>query len=178
MHVGLKRGTVKLASRHRAWRRLFLAERRALKRAFGKTILGIEHIGSTAIPGVPAKPIIDIAVGVTSLLVAKRMKRTFTRLGYEYRGKRGVSGREFFVRGPEERRTHYVHVVVYGGRQWQRLVGFRDALRTDRKAALRYTLLKRTLAKRFAQNRPAYTRGKAKLIAGALKRWAVNHDAH
>ena len=98
----------------------------------------IEHVGSTAIPGVPAKPIIDTAVGVKTLATAQRMKRIFTRLGYEYRGKQGARGRELFVKGPEHRRTHHAHVTRYESTFWHDHLLFRDYLRAHKGAARQY----------------------------------------
>lgn len=169
MSVGLKRGTVKLSSRHKAWHQLFLSERRRLQRAFGKVILDIEHIGSTAIPDVPAKPIIDMAVGVRTLATAQRMTRTFARLGYEHRGKQGARGRELFVKGPEQRRTHHAHVTRYGSTFWRDHLHFRDYLRTQKRAAVQYTRLKRGLAAKHPNSRRDYTKGKAKFIAKIIQ---------
>jgi GrpB-like predicted nucleotidyltransferase (UPF0157 family) len=168
--LGLKRGTVKLVPHDPGWATLFEYERQLLEDAFGDTIIAIEHVGSTAITGIPAKPIIDINVGVESLDTARGMKDVFARLGYEHRpfvpgrSAEGLDAQELYVRGPEECRTHHVHVTVYGGGYWNKDILFRDYLREHPECAHEYADLKVCLAHKYANDRGSYSKNKAEFI--------------
>lgn len=173
--IGLKRGTVKLVPHNPKWAEFFEEEKQLLKRIFGDTILAIEHIGSTAIPGMSAKPIIDINVGVESLDVARGMKEKFEKLGYEYRPfvpgktKSDLKWQELYVKGPEAKRTHYIHVTVYGNNYWENDLLFRDYLRKNPTRAKQYAELKETLAKKHADDRRIYTKSKEQFINKTLE---------
>ena len=172
--IGLKRGTIKLFPYNPKWEKLFEKEKQLLKKTFGDTIIGIEHIGSTAIPGVPAKPIIDIDVGVESLEIARSMKKQFEKLGYCHRPftpkktKEGLKWEELYAKGPEANRTHYVHVTVYENNYWKNDLLFRDYIRKNSVRAGQYTKLKEKLAKKYHNNREAYTRNKEQFINDTL----------
>ncbi|MEX2033393.1 MAG: GrpB family protein [Candidatus Colwellbacteria bacterium] len=174
--VGLKRGTVKLVPHNKKWTGIFEKEKKLFQKTFGDTIIAIEHIGSTAIPGIPAKPVIDMNVGVKSLQVARRMKGKLEEIGYEHRPfvpdhtKSDLKWQELYVKGPEARRTHYVHVSVYGGNYWKNDLLFRDYLRKHPIVAKQYANLKRGLAKDFADDRGSYTATKEKFIRDLLKK--------
>jgi GrpB-like predicted nucleotidyltransferase (UPF0157 family) len=173
--IGLKRGTVRLVSHDPGWAALYAEESELLISTFGDVILAIEHVGSTAIPGIPAKPIIDIDIGVESLDVAQAMKDRFSRIGYEHRpyvpGKSfgDMAEQELYVRGSEESRTHYVHVTVYGSDYWNRALLFRDYLRQNACRAQEYAALKTRLAQENPEDRSAYTRGKGDFISETLE---------
>lgn len=173
--IGLKRGTVKLVPHNPKWEKLFEKEKQLLKKTFGDIILAVEHIGSTAIPGIPAKPIIDINIGVESLDVARNIKEKFEKLGYEHRpfvpGKTKVDlkWQELYVKGPEAKRTHYVHVTVFGGSYWKNDLLFRDFLRKNPERAKQYAELKKQLAEKYADNRETYTKNKEQFISKTLE---------
>ena len=173
--IGLKRGTVKLVPHNSKWAELFEEEKQILKKTFGDTILAIEHIGSTAVPGIPAKPIIDINVGVESLDVAQSMKEKFEKLGYEHRPfvpgktKDDLKWQELYVKGPEARRTHYVHVTVLGNNHWENDLLFRDYLRKNPERAKQYAELKEQLAQNYADDRGTYTKNKGQFINATLE---------
>ncbi|MER3495147.1 MAG: GrpB family protein [Mastigocladus sp. ERB_26_2] len=129
-------------------------------------VVEIEHIGSTAIPGLAAKPVIDIMVGVRSLEDAKQAIPVLEALDYVYWRDDPRSGRMFFVKGMPpygKRRTHHIHIVEAYGEFWQRKL-FRDYLRIHPEEAKRYEALKRDLAARFPTDREAYTNGKSEYI--------------
>jgi len=109
---------------------------------FDGQALGIEHIGSTAVPGLCAKPIVDVLVGLRALELSDEQVAAMGTLGYEYLGEFGIPGRLFFRKAP---RTHHVHVVEHGGEHWDRQLVFRDALRTDAEERQRYDAFKRRL---------------------------------
>ena len=173
--IGLRRGIVRLVPYNPKWAELFEKEKDLLKKNFGDTILAIEHIGSTAIPSIPAKPIIDINIGVESLDVARSMKKKFEKLGYEHRPfvpgktKDDLKWQELYVKGPEAKRTHHVHVTVLGNNYWKNDLLFRDYLQKNANRAKQYTELKQMLAERHADDRGTYTKNKEQFINETLE---------
>ena len=132
-------------------------------------LVGIEHVGSTAIPGLAAKPVIDIVVSVTSLADDEAKISALSALGYDCRGENGIPGRLFFRKGLVEfKRTHHLHLVEVGHEQWVSMLAFRDYLRSHPGDAQRYESLKRALAEKFRDNRRAYTNGKAEFVHAVL----------
>lgn len=167
--IGLKRGTVKLATNHDEWKELFKYERKMLNKIFDNHIK-IEHIGSTAIPEVLAKPIIDIAVGYSR---EDQEEMIFDKLrsgGYEDMGERGRVGRRFFAKGPDNNRTHYLHVTRMGSDCWNEQILFRDLLKQNKEARDAYNRMKTKLAKEFANDREQYTKRKSEFIKKILRR--------
>jgi GrpB-like predicted nucleotidyltransferase (UPF0157 family) len=132
-----------------SWAAKFEAERPQLAEVFDGRVVAIEHIGSTSVPGLCAKPIVDILVGLRELKLTDAEIDAMERLGYEYLGEFGLPGRLYFRKG--EPRTHHVHVVAHGGEHWDRHLAFRDTLRSDPEERRRYDELKRRLA---AQGHP------------------------
>jgi GrpB-like predicted nucleotidyltransferase (UPF0157 family) len=130
--------TVVLVPYDEAWPSLFVEERVRIERALGSWVEAIEHVGSTAVPGLTAKPILDIMVGVSSLRDAKRCIGPLEQLGYEYRGEAGVPGRLFFRKGNPK--THHLHVTEIGSEFWERHPVFRDYLRAHPETARNYAL--------------------------------------
>lgn len=141
---------------------LFAEEAERLHSALGVLACGIEHYGSTSVPGLAAKPILDILVGGLQATDPGPYVAALTPLGYEYAAGAGVPEHLVFGRGLA--RTHLVHVVRHGGPAWQRGLRFRDALRTNPQLATAYLQLKRELASRYATDRSEYTAGKTVFI--------------
>lgn len=163
---------VELADYDPAWPALYAAEAARLREALPPGLIrAMEHFGSTAIPGMPAKPIIDILVAVPSIAEAREAAvRPMEALGYAFWAENPKRDRLFFVKGlppSAPRRTHHVHMCELGGEMWQRLV-FRDVLRADAEEAARYAALKRELAVRFREDREGYTEAKAGYVEGVL----------
>jgi GrpB-like predicted nucleotidyltransferase (UPF0157 family) len=150
------------------WHRQFAEEEARVREAVGGHVVAIEHVGSTAICGIAAKPIIDIAAAVREAADAGRCVRPLEKIGYEYRGEGGIAGRYYFVKG--EPRTHHLHMVELGSDFWRSHLTFRDYLRTHRGAAEEYERLKRELAVKHERDRGAYTEGKSMFIREVLKR--------
>lgn len=167
--LGLRRGTVRLTKYHPSWRKKFIKERERLTGALGLLAKKIEHVGSTAIPGMIAKPILDIEIGVPNVGRIASLKKRLLRLGYIGPRTRNRSN-IVFVKGPESRRTVYVHVVKYGGNVWRRDIAFREWLRSRPADAQRYKRLKQLLAKKFSLNRERYTKAKDQFIRSILKK--------
>jgi GrpB-like predicted nucleotidyltransferase (UPF0157 family) len=151
---------VELHEHDPAWAGLFADERRLLAGIFDGRAVAIEHIGSTSVPGLSAKPIVDVLVGLRELELGDEQIAAMKELGYEYLGEYGVPGRLFFRKRP---RTHHVHVVAHGGDHWVRQLTFRDALRNDPEERKRYEDVKRRLAAE-GHSRDAYTELKTPFI--------------
>ncbi len=168
MSLGLPRsGTVRLVPHSSAWAAEYWLERGRILAVLGVRIQAIEHVGSTAIPGIAAKPIIDIAIAVPTLDVVDALAPSMARIGYDYPGDIGIPGERIFGRGPELR-THLVHAVVANDSTWRNYLAFRDALRADAELAREYHLLKLALAKRYPEDRGSYTREKGAFIEKVL----------
>lgn len=134
---------VELVEHDPTWAELFERERTLLAPIFDGYAVGIEHIGSTAVPDLCAKPIVDVLVGVRELTLSREQVEAMEGLGYEFLGEHGLPGRLFFRKHP---RTHHVHVVEHAGEIWERQLTFRDALRSDAEERRRYEEFKRRLA--------------------------------
>ncbi len=152
-----------------AWAALFAAEAERLRAVLDPAqVLGIEHFGSTAVPGLAAKPIIDILIAVRSLAHAKAtMVEPIIALGYVYWADNPKTDRMFFVKGMPpygERRTHHVHITEREGEMWRRRLRFRDYLRANPDEARCYEALKRDLAARFPADREQYTDAKTEYV--------------
>jgi GrpB-like predicted nucleotidyltransferase (UPF0157 family) len=168
--IGLQRGTVKLVPHSPEWKSLFAEEERVLRASIGTFVMDIQHVGSTAVPGLEAKPIIDIAVAVQRLEDVEKCIEPLECLGYEYRADEGHPRRFVFAKGDPSRRTHYVHMVEWNSDSWKRLLRFRDYLCQHKEAAREYANLKRELARKSQGNRDLYTPGKAEFIESVLTR--------
>jgi GrpB-like predicted nucleotidyltransferase (UPF0157 family) len=145
------------------WPTLFAQERTRIKSALGSYALAIEHIGSTAVPGLPSKPIIDLLVGVPSLEEAKkRCIGPIEELGYIYIPEYAswIPGELFFRKGPPGPWTHHVHLMEPSYSRWEALLVFRDYLRAHPEAAQAYADLKRALANSSVDDIEAYRTGK------------------
>jgi GrpB-like predicted nucleotidyltransferase (UPF0157 family) len=167
--LGLIYGTVELAPSDPGWPEQFELLAGELRRALGPDAVAIEHVGSTAVEGLRAKPILDLAVGLAPEADADRVIETFERLGYDFRGDAGSQGGLVFVLDSiPMRRIAHVHAVRHGDEQWMRYLAFRDRLRSDPAARAGYERLKRALANRFPNDRRAYTDGKDAFVAALL----------
>ena len=122
------------------WPRLFEEEKGLILRQIGPQVLAIEHVGSTAVPGLASKPTLDILVGVRRLEDAKACVGPLADVGYEYvpEYEAEIPDRRYFHKGPAVARTHHLHMVEFGGAFWTRNLLFRDWLRTHPEDARRY----------------------------------------
>lgn len=171
--LGLERGTVRLVPHDPAWAALFAAEAGRLRAALGPALpLALEHMGSTAVPGLAAKPILDLLGGYPPGAPVERWVRALVRAGYTHRGEQGIPGREFFRRG--EPRAYHLHLAVRDGSFWREHLAFRDALRARPAVRDAYAALKLELARRHPRDREAYIEGKGafvrQVVAEALGR--------
>ena len=145
------------------WPGLFEEERRLVAAALGPGLVAVEHIGSTSVPGLAAKPVIDIMAGLERLELTAAQIDALERLGYEFLGDHGIPGRLYFRKGRP--RSHHIHAVVYGGPSWERHLALRDYLRAHADEARRYGELKQRVAADVGGHRGRYLRGKDAFVA-------------
>ncbi|MFD1673888.1 GrpB family protein [Alicyclobacillus fodiniaquatilis] len=144
------------------WSVMFEEEANSIQKIFGDEILEIHHIGSTSVPGLHAKPTIDIMPVVKKITLVDELTVEMISIGYEPKGENGMQGRRYFRKGGD-RRTHHVHFYEFGNPQIERHIVFRDYLRTHPKDAQRYGVLKQALAKQFTYDAASYVKGKEAL---------------
>jgi GrpB-like predicted nucleotidyltransferase (UPF0157 family) len=166
--LGLAKGTVRLAEPSAGWTDAYAAEAVRIRGALGELALDIQHVGSTAIPGIKAKPIVDIVVGLRQLADGVLCVEPMQAIGFEYVGVDIVPDDHIF--GKHQPRTHLAHFVEHRGWQWRRMTVFRDRLRAEPALAAEYEALKLALATRFPENRGAYTAAKTEFIDAVIAR--------
>ncbi len=149
------------------WPALYTAEERRILRAIGHVVVAVEHVGSTSVPGLGAKPIIDIMVGVRQLADAEVCIALLERIGYEYvpEYEALLPERRYFRKGTPVR-THHLHMVEQTSGFWARHILFRDHLRAHPEMARQYQDLKKELA--ATVERSAYTDAKTPFIESVL----------
>lgn len=164
------REPVRLAPYDPAWPAAFEAERERLRALFAPELRAIEHVGSTAIPGMPAKPIVDLLAGVESMAVADGLFERVLLHGYTTSRafNEMLADRRWFMRLLHGRRTHHLHLVVLGSPTWREHLLFRDRLRSNAVLAESYARLKLELAERFMHDREAYTDAKSEFVSSVL----------
>lgn len=167
--LGLKYGCVQLVPSHSQWAKAFLEEFSRLADALSGIACEIEHIGSTAVPGLAAKPIIDIAAGVPDDAWANVAISAIQAIGYEYRGDAGADGGHVLVRESTPLvRTHHVHVVRLVSSEWGAYLLFRDHLRQSDEAREAYSAEKQALSERYPNDHRAYTKAKDDIVRRLL----------
>jgi GrpB-like predicted nucleotidyltransferase (UPF0157 family) len=159
---------VRIAPYDPAWPERFEAERALLTPVLADWATGgIHHVGSTAVPGLDAKPIIDILVGVDGLDESRSALEPLSSVGYVYAPYR-TDEMHWLCKPHPSRRTHHLHLVPTDSKRFRQELAFRDRLRDGPDLAASYLRLKRALAATYANDREAYTNGKAEFIAAAL----------
>jgi GrpB-like predicted nucleotidyltransferase (UPF0157 family) len=147
------------------WREAFEVESKLVIDALGENVVAIHHIGSTAIPSIYAKPIIDLLVEVKDIIKVDEQSLAMDLLGYEVMGEFGISGRRFFLKNNQEGiRTHHIHIFEVGSAQGERHLAFRDYMIAHPEDAQRYSELKRKLAREHPKNIDGYMDGKSSFI--------------
>ena len=154
-----------------AWMRVFEQERDRLQSLLPGTFLAIEHIGSTAVAGLVAKPIVDLLAAVESLDDVDALIDRLCENGYttsrEFNAT--ISDRKWLMRWRDGHRTHHLHLVVADSSPWRDRLAFRDALRGDPALAQRYAALKSELATTHRDDREAYTDAKAAFVRAVVQ---------
>ena len=142
------------------WAAGFRAEAQRLTAVLGEEVVAVHHIGSTAIPGISAKPIIDILLEVREVERLDDLGPEMAGLGYEGRGEFGLPGRRYFTKTTDGRRTHQIHAYTTGNPELERHLAFRDFMISHPDNARSYSKLKEDLARAFPTDIEGYMDGK------------------
>ena len=162
--------SVTLLEHQSAWPREFTEVAAEIAVLFSSNPVSVEHIGSTSVPGLCAKPVLDIMLGTSDLSIVSARSAGLLELGYRYRPEYEVEipERRYFVRAEGPGLRVHLHALVEGGAQWRNHLTFRDALRNDAELMQEYAALKRQLALRHSVDKAAYTLAKAPFIRRVL----------
>lgn len=161
--IGLKRGTVKLIPYNPQYKDLFEEEKARLLKGLSSLVIDIQHIGSTSVPGIVSKPIIDIEAGIKDIGDLRKVEdiaKLLENLGFVWRRQNSHPNHHLFAKGPDDNRTHYLHLVEFEGEIWNNDLLFRNTLIKNPELAQEYEKLKIKLAERFPEDREKYTKGK------------------
>ena len=159
------------------WPAMFASEKELLARLLSPWLAGeIEHVGSTAIPGMPAKPVIDIMASVASLDASRPAIEAVASAGYLYASYK-PDLMHWFCKPSPQHRTHHLHLIPMESSLWHERLAFRDALREDSVLAQEYADLKLRLAERFRFDREAYTDAKGPFVARVLAKKLYDRGA-
>lgn len=165
--LGLPKGEVFLIPWTEKWEKEFLVEKEKIDAKIGKDIISIHHIGSTAVKGLSAKPIIDIAIEINNFEDGAYISSALETLGYGYKGTNILPDRHYFIKG--EPRTHQIHMYQTGNKYLQEQLKFRDYLRENKKTRDQYEELKRNLASSNKNDKHKYAEDKTAFIKLILK---------
>lgn len=174
--MSLKRGIVELADYSESWVEEYEKEKETLERVLKDELIEIHHIGSTSIPGLKAKPVIDILAVIPSLDDIDKVEEKLKEYDYENRGHQGVEDRYFFAKGPEDARSHYVHFVEPKSNTYYNQVYFKKYLLEHPEYIKQYCDLKTDLASKYADERPKYTQGKNEFITNVIRLAKEEYD--
>lgn len=167
MSIGLKRGMVTVEPHQIEWEIDARQTIERLRDLLRDTAVDIQHVGSTAIKSICAKPIIDIAVGVNCIDDILAKIEILETNGFIYRGQ-DIPGQYLYVRGGSDYRTHHIHVVRYGSSEWNNYINLRDYLNSHEEDAKAYSELKIQLSAKYPDDREAYTNAKGQMINDLL----------
>ena len=167
--IGLKTNTVELLPHTTEWEEIAEKTIKLIQRILGDVCIDVQHVGSTSIKWVSAKPIIDIAVAVNELNDVMPYVNVLKENGIVYR-KVEDTGQILFLMGDLENdiKTHHIHIVKANSSNWYNYLNFRDYLNARPSKAKEYDELKRKLTIKYSDNRKAYTLGKSKTISKIL----------
>src|SRR5262245_50308839 len=166
--LGLEPGTVRLVPYDPRWPELFQVEAARIAATLAPLELALEHTGSTSVPGLIAKPVLDILAGYHHPVNLPALISGLQRASYVHRGTQGIPEREFFRRG--DPRSYHLHLTQVGSKFWADHLTFRDHLRTDSVLRDSYAELKSQLAARYPSDREAYIEGKGEFVRAVLAR--------
>lgn len=170
--IGLRRGIVRIVRHRSEWAILYNAELEKLNNYIGDIAVDIQHVGSTAVPGLISKPIIDIAIAVDSRKNISMVVKRLLDIGYIDGDDQETSGGYLLEKESESNViTFHIHIVENTDIQWQNYIPFRDCLRLDVKTREEYSQLKKRLAVKFRNDRVSYTKGKVQFIRNILTKF-------
>jgi GrpB-like predicted nucleotidyltransferase (UPF0157 family) len=165
--LGLPSGVVRLCKHDSQWGQLYLTQEVLIRKAIGCQLLDLQHVGSTCIPNIKAKPIVDILMGIESLPQGLSLVEPLSRIQFEYLANALVPGHLVFAKGSP--RTYLLHVVEHTGAAWMRVIAFRNILLCSPPIAARYEALKVALSRQFHDDRAGYAEAKTEFIDRILK---------
>lgn len=166
--LGIGNKEVFLVEHSNEWGQFFLTEKKRLEKLLKTYYIDIQHVGSTSIPQIVAKPIVDIAIGVKNWKSAQTIKERMIKSGYIYCENAGDSDRIFLTKGNENNRICNIHVELYDGISWKNHILFRDWLLMNPEDARQYNDLKLKLAEKYCKDRLSYTKSKDVFIRKIL----------
>lgn len=168
--LGLQRNTVRLEPYSTEWQKFFEIEKLTLQKVLNDKFIYAEHIGSTAIPDLKAKPILDLMLAIPDLNDWEWLKEPLAKLGYEFRRDFiKEKGHIFFVKGSEENRTHYLKITELNSDFWMENILFRNYLINNSQYREEYQKLKENLLETHMGNREPYTKGKEEFVRKVLE---------
>ena len=173
MSIGLYRGTVVLEKHQKMWKENAKKTISVLRDIFSDTAVDIQHVGSSAIESICAKPIIDIVVGVNNINKVLELNKMLEEKGFIFRGQ-DHPDQYLYVCGTDDFITHHIHVCIYDSDTWNDYINMRDYLKHHKDDARSYEDLKKKLALRYPNDRKTYTLMKSNMIQEILdkaKRW-------
>lgn len=173
--LGLRYGEVVVTDHNPAWAAIFDKLAAEINRALAGLAVDVEHVGSTAVPGLVAKPIIDVAVGVEASTDNVRVVAALTEAGFAFRGDLGDHGGLLFVlESDPEIVVAHIHVVELNGFQWRWYLAFRDGLRSRNRLRGQYESLKRGIAETHAKDRDGYSQAKFDWVLSTVRKLDPN----
>ncbi len=173
MRLGLRRGTVAVEPHRNEWKAVARQTIARLREILQSAVVDAQHIGSTAVIGICAKPIIDIVVGVSDFDEILAKNDVLEEKGFIFRGQ-DHPGQYLYVCGDGDFRTYHIHVVIHDSEAWSNYVDMKDYLNSHEEDARAYSELKKSLAQQYPQDRETYTTMKSEFIREILtkaRRW-------
>ena len=165
--MGLTNNTVKLENNFEKWKKMFEEEKNNLNKIFDNNSLKIEHVGSTAVKGLLAKPIVDIAIGLDSF---EDIKIYENKLKEIYTFKENFKKNEILLIKENKTETFFlIHILLVNDKRYQDMIRFRNILNNNKEILKEYEDLKITLSKKYANDRKMYTQSKNEFITNILK---------
>jgi len=167
--LGLNRYEVRVVDYDPAWKSEYCLLADQIRSVTSPLELELEHIGSTSVPGLPAKPIIDVGILLHRRDQFDDLVAALVSIGLIYRGDKGPNGGQLFIsESGQEFRTHHIHAYFVGDSEWDNYLTFRDRLRASSPLRNRYGSLKRKLASQFSDDRFAYSEAKSEFVNHVL----------
>lgn len=162
-------GTLRLVPYDPTYLALFEAESERLRTALGGALMAVEHVGSTAVPGLAGKPVLDVGIAVASEADADGCIQSLENLGYEYRGPHGDDPRRrYYVRDVNGVRMAQIHLYILPANAWDEKLAFRNALRADPALAAAYSAEKHRVAEAVGWDKSAYALAKGPFVERVL----------
>ena len=167
--IGLITDMVEISEYDPKWAQEFMKEKAFLEKILKGYKVSIEHVGSTSLVNCPAKPIIDIAIGIESLEYGNQLVPILCNHSYIYKGDDGIPGRHYFKKRRDNVTTHHIHMSKIGSTVWNNQILFRDYMREHPDKLEEYIKLKKHLARLYPEDRASYSAGKNEFITSIIK---------